>query len=397
MPGATISPDGKRLAEIHDHWTLVLCDSMDGTENVLFETHDSSIYMPTFSSDSSRVAFIVADTVICVWDSSTQTLLKSPEHSARIRSFVISPDGRQTISICGGDQTTVEKWDVMKDSNVVTLRDFGNAIQSLSFLNTGQLATLSFSGTICTWDMAQGTTAQPSLHSTLPTSSSHDTMAISADRTSLLSCSWYSPSGRWFQFADSNVNEKEHTSIATDAILSPNGSYIASCDARGRIIVLDAKTAAVINCFKVFRRGDDPGPRSTSVVLHFSPDSTRLFYMSPDGSICLITNPTGQSSRSYSYHPQYMMTQDPSALSNRRYTGADGTTLFWLPRHMERVWLASSKQLGYMVFSQGANEVAIFDMTDYLKVPAVAAAWWNGGIKYTTGRAEIASAWASKD
>jgi WD40 repeat protein len=405
------SPDRTRLAVAHNHWTLMLCDVRNDTEKVLFEKRDSSIRLPTFSSDGSRIAFVVGRCIICVWDTSTTALLESPQHSGDVISFVFSSDGTQIISICSNDyrdlekrETTVEKWDVTKDSSIITFGNCGNDVRFLSLLDAGRLITLSSSGTIQTWDIGQ--TAH--LRSALSTSSRHDTMVISADGARLLSCSstWSGERVRLFDV----VNEKEHpfpSFLGWHAIFSPDSSCVA-CLSWG-IFIVDCKRASIIH--QTYQLHG----HNVSKPLCFSPDSTRLFRMSTNGNICLIRiEPSTRHLHSEpNYPPEHMMIQhsldiDMSGkmdswpylegieepLSEGWYAGADGTRLLWLPGNTRGIWLASSMELGYMVFGQTASEVATLDLTDYLKVPSVAAAWRNAGIKYTSDLAEVAGAYA---
>src|SRR6266481_8802346 len=96
-----MSPDRTRVAVARQLWTLAFCDITDGTEKVLFDIHDSSIRLPTFSPNGSNFASVIGNTVIRVWDASTLILVgESQQHSAKIASFVFSPDGTRIISIC---------------------------------------------------------------------------------------------------------------------------------------------------------------------------------------------------------------------------------------------------------------------------------------------------------
>jgi WD40 repeat protein len=372
---------------------------------VLFEKRDSSIRLPTFSSDGSRIAFVVDRTIVCMLDTSTKALLESPQHSGDILSFVFSPDGTQIISICdhpGLDKRegTVEKWDVMKDSSIITFGDCGNDIRSLCLSDAGRLITLSYSGTIQTWDIDHEAASPARLHSTLSTSSRDDTIVISADGTWLLSYSWRQ--GHLFDV----VNEKEHhfSTVGVHAIFSPDGSYIASY-VGGEVSILDSKTGYTTHTM-IRSYG-----QNASKSLCFSPDSTRLLRLSTDGSIRLIRiEPSWHPHSEFSYPPTDMIIQHSldinmsskidrhvggfEPLSNGWYAGVDGTGLLWLPGNTRGIWLASSMELGYLVFAQTASEVATLDMTDYLKVPSVAAAWRNAGIKYTSDLAELAGAYA---
>jgi WD40 repeat protein len=187
-----ISPDRTRLAVARQLWTLALCDITNSTEKVVFDMHDSSIRLPTFSPDGSNFASVIGDTVIRLWDASLVTVVgESQQHRAKITSFLFSPDGTRIISICGdvwdfkNVETIVQVWHIIKGPEIVTL-DCGQDVRSVAFLpNAVQFITMSYGGTIQTWDIMH----TPALLSTLSTSGCRDihTIVISPDGTRLLS------------------------------------------------------------------------------------------------------------------------------------------------------------------------------------------------------------------
>jgi WD40 repeat protein len=93
-PASVVSPDGTRLAVAHKRWTLTLRDVVNGTDKVVFEILDSPMCLPTFSLDGSKVASVVNNTVIYVWNTTTRHRLgQSQKHGAFIQFIALSPDG----------------------------------------------------------------------------------------------------------------------------------------------------------------------------------------------------------------------------------------------------------------------------------------------------------------
>ena len=371
---------------------------------MLFDIRDNSICLPTFSPDGSRFASVVGDMVIRVWDSLGTFLRESPHHSGKIMSLVFSPDGTRIISICSNPpimgkavETTVQIWHLIEDSDLVTLGGCSNDIRSAAFLpDTDRFITLSYSsGTMQIWDMAQGT---PALEATLSTSGHRDTMAISADGTRLLS---FTPlHGIPLLFFDV-VNQKELVSdfaASTQYIaakFSPDGSRVAYANS-DCVAILCATTGA----FKLLHPPIENG-RRIPTALSFSPDATRLLQMSTDGDVRIldITHLPTSVGVNISYPTDCMAVQDLEyniKKSGGWYHGENGARLLWLPEGMRRVWLASGIQLGrcHLILGGDGGEVITLDMSDYVKVPPVGVAWRNGGIRYTSNRAEIVGAYA---
>jgi WD40 repeat protein len=396
-----MSPDKRRLAIDRQLWNLTLCDITDGTEKVLFEKHDSSIRLPTFSPDGSNFAVVVGDTVIRVWDSSTLTVVgESQQHSARIISFVFSPDRTRIISICSNNadsfdwtdkdvETRVQIWNIIEGPDIVTL-DCRDIVRSVAFFpNAVQFITMSYNGTIQTWSI----THTPVLLSTLSGSVHHDTMVISPDGTQLLT---FNPSRREPYLLFDLLNQKAlevqaHFAIQA-AVFSPDSSHIACYSVDLRII--DAANGILLHRFNNKRAFE---------LLAFSPDSTRLLCLSQEGNIRIFYTehlPTFvdikisyPEDRMVTRKCPYIATGTNADISNGWYCGENGAHLIWLPKHMRHIWLTMHRSF---VLEQNAREVTILDMTDYLDaVPPARVAWRDGGIRYTSSDAEVAAAYAS--
>jgi len=398
-----MSPDRSRLAVARQLWTLALCDITNSTEKVLFDMHDSSIRLPTFSPNGSNFASVIGNTVIRLWDASSVTVVgESQQHSAKITSFLFSPDGTRIISICSDimNETIVQIWHIIKGPEIMTL-DCGQNVRSIAFLpNAVQFITMSYGGTMQIWDIMH----TPALLSTLSTSGRRDThtIVISPDGTRLLS---FTPFGSApYQLFDL-PNQKElvpQANLAGDiigaAVFSPDSSRIA-CDTSTHLVIIDAADGVLLHHPIRLNR------RRVSESLAFSPDSTRLFHISPEGNICIFNIehlPTSVDIK-ISYPPDHMVTRirhtgtrySWGEIENKAagwYHGENGARLIWLPKDMRDVWLAMHRLL---VLEQNAREVTVLDMTDYLNaVPTARVAWRNGGIRYTSSDAEVAGAYA---
>jgi WD40 repeat protein len=401
-----MSPDRTRLAVFRQLWTLTFCDITDGTEKVLFDIHDSSIHLPTFSPDGSNFASVIGNTVIHVWDSSTVTVItESQQHVGKIISFVFSPDGTRIISICKklswyDEETIVHIWHIIEGPDIMAL-DCGHDVRSVAPLpNSVQFITISYGDTVKIWNI----THTPVLLSILSTSGHHDTLVISPDGTRLLS---FSPlRSTPYQLFDL-PNQKElvpYFNLAGDtigaAVFSPDSSRIA-CDTGTYLAIIDATDGVLLHHPIQLDR------RHVWKSLAFSPDSTRLLHMSPEGDIRIFNIehlPTSVDIK-ISYPPDHIVTRknpymptgyhlgDNGDTSVGWYCGENGAHLIWLPKDMRHVWLVMHRSL---VLEQTAREVTVLDMTDYLNaVPTARVAWRNGGIRYTSSDAEVAGAYAS--
>jgi WD40 repeat protein len=178
------------------------------------------------------------------------------------------------------------------------------------------------------------------------------------------------------------------------AVFSPDSSRIA-CDTSTHFVIIDAADGVLLHHpIRLNSRG-------VLKSLAFSPDSTRLFHMSPEGNIRIfnIKHLPISIDIKISYPPDHMVTRTGYLWGNNEdmsigwYHGENGARLIWLPNDMRHVWLAMHRSL---VLEQNAREVTILDMTEYLNaVPPARVAWRNGGIRYTSSRAEVAGAYAS--
>ncbi|KIM74793.1 hypothetical protein PILCRDRAFT_693732 [Piloderma croceum F 1598] len=263
---SAVSPDGIRLAVAHKCWTLTLHDLTDSTDKVIFEILDSPMRLLSFSPDGSKVASVVNDALIYVWDTTGHLLGQFQKDGAYIRSLALSPDGARIISICGSfSETIVQMWHVGDDSSI-SFNTYGDPPKSAAFFPDGaRLITTAASGAIRIWDI-RSTTPSSVLKSTLPSSlCGTGDLAISSDGTRLILCYFL------WDIISCHVLKSFH---AYTAKFSPDGTRAALAIGIG-VEILDANSGATLYQSGVFR------VRSMS----FSVDSTQLLYWSYDGII----------------------------------------------------------------------------------------------------------------
>jgi hypothetical protein len=248
---------------------------------------------------------------------------------------------------------------------------------------------MAYGGTMQTWNI----THTPVLLSTLSVSGHSDTIVISPDGTRLL---LFTPSELlmkpYLLFDLLNQKELEAQAnlaggVTNAAVFSPDSSHIA-CGGWD-LDIIDAANGVLLHHLIRFNGWRDPDP------LAFSPDSTRLMHLSPEGNIRIFDTehlPTSVNTK-ISYPQDHMVTRRDGDVSGGWYCGESRARLIWLPKDMRHVWLAVHRSL---VLEQNAREVTILDMSDYLDaVPTARVAWRNGGIRYTSSDAEMAAAYAS--
>ena len=217
--------------------------------------------------------------------------------------------------------------------------DCSDDVRSVVFLPNGvQFITMPYGGTMQTWNV----THTPALLSTLPTSGHCKTMVISPDGTRLLS---FTPMQCTPYLLFDLLNQKElvpQANLLGDtidaAVFSPDSSRIA-CDTSTHFVIIDAADGVLLHHpIRLNSRG-------VLTSLAFSPDSTRLFHMSPEGNIRIFNIkhlPTSIDIK-ISYPPDHMVTRTGYLWGNNEdmsigwYHGENGARLIWLPKDMRVV------------------------------------------------------------
>ena len=381
----------RRHPVVLERWTLTLHNTVSGTSTVISEELDRSIRLPVFSSEGSKIAALVADTFVHVWDSYSGNLLaKSPalKNGPDIRGLIFSPDGNVILTLPNpqrnfGKIPSMSMWHVNDDDNPVTVLDDVNS--AAFFPNTPRMVTMSsVHHKLRIWDISP----TPRLLSTLTLTPTKDEkcLAISCDGTRLLT--------NYSLWDIGDFPLKELVSFfATSGMFSHDSKLVAFTNLDGTYI-LDAVTGDM-------HHHSDFSVRSLS----FSPDSNQFYGFGIDQTCMLVMccSPTSGATsvdeyiKSCVWHPDFMMMSELQR--SPWYYGVSGARIIWLQENMRPVWLATGEpgfRSRYLVLGRTANDITILDMGDYLEGLPVQGTWREGGIRYADfAEVERASALAS--
>jgi WD40 repeat protein len=152
-----VSPDGARIAALHDGRGATVWDIATGAEvtRIAMGTgHDSKAL--AYSPDGRWLAGTSADQkTVSLWEAQTyQLAAQFPGHADRIRSLAFSPDGRMLAST--SSDRTVRVWDVTTGQCQV-LRGQTDEVFAAAFHPDGKrLATAGRDQAVWLWDLARG-------------------------------------------------------------------------------------------------------------------------------------------------------------------------------------------------------------------------------------------------
>jgi hypothetical protein len=129
---------------------------------VISEEIDCSLHLPTFSPDGSKIAAMVANKFIYVWETCSGCLLtQSPalKNSMHIQSLVLSLDGNQLLihtrdywDYRWHQGIWIWMWQINEEDNCVIKFDHDN--WAVFFPNTSQIVTMSSEpDALWIWDM----------------------------------------------------------------------------------------------------------------------------------------------------------------------------------------------------------------------------------------------------
>jgi len=252
---------------------LVIPEIYNGTYQQIWAAPSSQeeVYCIAVSPAGKLLVSGGEDKTVQFWDIQTGKLLATLEgHSGPVKSLAISPDGKLLVS--GGEDHTVRLWDIQTRKQLATLEGHSDTVKSVAISPDGKLlASGGEDKTVRLWDI-QTRRQLAKLGEHLATVSS---VVFSPDGKQLAS----GGEGIAVQLWDVNTGEKlasleGHLGYVESIAFSPDGKLLASGGSDNTIRLWDTQTRTQLS------KLDGHSAPVSSVV--FSPDGKRLASGSSD-------------------------------------------------------------------------------------------------------------------
>jgi len=150
------SHDSARLASVLDDRTVKIWDASSGECLQTFEGHSNSVNSVAFSHDSARLASASDDRTVKIWDASSGECLQTLKgHSDYVKSVAFSHDSARLASASA--DWTVKIWDASSGECLETLEGHRDWVNSVAFSHdSARLASASGDMTVKIWDASSG-------------------------------------------------------------------------------------------------------------------------------------------------------------------------------------------------------------------------------------------------
>lgn len=223
-----------------------------------------------------RLVYCCAAVALAVTSFCTTAKAQLRGHGGPVRSVAVAPDGKTAIT--GSFDTSAIRWSLERNSATQVLRFHESAVNAVTFLKDGRLATGGEDGRVAIWQPGQPTPALTFTGHTAPIVS----IAASADGASLASASWDRTIRIWPLSGGAPRVLEGHTQNVNGVAFSPDSQSLVSAgyDATIRIWPLNGNgeplvitVPAPLNAVAVANDGEIIAAGATG----------RLFFLSPKG------------------------------------------------------------------------------------------------------------------
>jgi WD40 repeat protein/tRNA A-37 threonylcarbamoyl transferase component Bud32 len=248
LGGLAFSPDGKHLLTYTwDGREAKVWDAATGKEISLPEGRFQGTHL-VYSADGWRVAGLIKDDAVCVWDARTGARvlsLQGPVTESFCTALALSPDGK--LLVCGRHDALgkspyfagAEIWDTRTGKKLLVLKAANEDFHGLAFSPDGRLVAGGGSGKVVhIWDadngkevrLLQGGHADSISCCVAFSPDGKDLVSAGADTTLRM---WDVATGRQL------LALRGHTAAVTQVAFSPDGQLLASASGDGTVRLWD--------------------------------------------------------------------------------------------------------------------------------------------------------------
>ena len=277
------SQDGKRLAFVLDNRTIEVWDAVSCRRLHVLHGHTDKPYAVTFSPDSRHLASAGDDKTGRLWDLQTGEQTRVLPHKDLTRELAFSPDGKRLLTCEAFPSNALRLWDLTTGKLIAAMHRHTNEVRTIRFSPDGaRIATGGMDQTVNLWDGQTG--------GHLATLSGHKgwvyTAAFNPNGTRLISASQDQTVRLWDTSDGALLSVLHgHTGDVFRAEFSADGLTIISGSADGSIRVWDAR--------RVEQSGVLRGHTRFVYGVAFHPDGKRAASASWDGTVRLWNIATG--------------------------------------------------------------------------------------------------------
>jgi WD40 repeat protein len=334
-----LSPDGRQLLSGDEQGNVALWEVATGRPLRTLRGHREVVHSVAFASQGTLAVTAGKDRSLKVWEVGTGNLLRSVDdaHSETINAAILSPDGRQLLSVSGdsvrgqpGDTGNVRLWDLDSLRLVRSMTWPRTKVTCAAFLPNGRRAVLggiSSGGpsALTLWDVGAGQPlgGVPKTHSVSAVTVSVDGRWVVAAHAATL-IGWNLQTGRVVRDRRSPLGwENAMVFLPDNRTIFSGGQHRIGEEAGELLHMLDLRTGKAVRRFQ--------GEADPVKAVAFSPDGKRLAVGMSLGQVALWDVAQAKVERTIAAHYR----QDVAALAyspdgRQLLTGSfDGTLRLW--------------------------------------------------------------------